>query len=66
MAYSRIIGTGSYLPDKVLSNRDLESFVDTSDEWIFERTGIRSRHIAADDQVSSDLALQACQRALDT
>lgn len=65
MAYSRIIGTGSYLPDKVLSNRDLEAFVDTSDEWIFERTGIRSRHIAADDQVSSDLALQACQRALD-
>ncbi|MDT0497940.1 beta-ketoacyl-ACP synthase III [Algiphilus sp. W345] len=65
MAYSRIIGTGSYLPDKVLSNRDLETFVDTSDEWIFERTGIRSRHIAADDQVSSDLALPACQRALD-
>jgi len=45
--YSRIIGTGSYLPAKILTNRDLEQTVDTSDEWIFTRTGIRQRHIAA-------------------
>ncbi|MEN3352014.1 MAG: 3-oxoacyl-[acyl-carrier-protein] synthase, partial [Betaproteobacteria bacterium] len=45
--YSRISGTGSYLPEKVLTNRDLEQIVDTSDEWIYTRTGIRQRHIAA-------------------
>ena len=64
MPYSRITGTGSYLPEKVLTNQDLASIVDTTDEWIFERTGIRKRHIAADDQQTSDLALQACQRAM--
>jgi 3-oxoacyl-[acyl-carrier-protein] synthase III len=62
--YSRIAGTGSYLPEKVLTNRDLERMVDTSDEWIFTRTGIRERHIAAGDQLASDLALQASRRAL--
>ncbi|HUF22323.1 MAG TPA: beta-ketoacyl-ACP synthase III [Burkholderiales bacterium] len=62
--YSRIAGTGSYLPEKVLTNRDLERMVDTSDEWIFTRTGIRERHIAAEDQLASDLALQASRRAL--
>lgn len=65
MTYARIVGTGSYLPDKVLTNRDLESFVDTSDEWIVTRTGIRERHIAADDQVCSDLAYLASRRALE-
>jgi 3-oxoacyl-[acyl-carrier-protein] synthase III len=63
--YSRIVGTGSYLPEKVLTNRDLEKLVDTSDEWIFTRTGIRQRHIAADQENASDLALAASRRALD-
>ncbi|MBM3343754.1 MAG: ketoacyl-ACP synthase III, partial [Betaproteobacteria bacterium] len=62
--YSKIIGTGSYLPEKILTNKDLESRVETSDEWIFSRTGIRQRHIAADHQTCSDLALMASQRAL--
>jgi 3-oxoacyl-[acyl-carrier-protein] synthase-3 len=63
--YSRIAGTGSYLPAKVLSNKELEARVETSDEWIFSRTGIRQRHIAAEDQFASDLALIASRRALD-
>ena len=62
--FSRIIGTGSYLPDKVLTNDELARTVDTSDEWIRSRTGIRSRHIAAEGQMASDLALSASQRAL--
>jgi 3-oxoacyl-[acyl-carrier-protein] synthase-3 len=65
MTHSRIIGTGSYLPEKVLTNKDLEAIVDTTDEWIVARTGIRERHIAAADQFTSDLALQACLRALE-
>ncbi|HTS86287.1 MAG TPA: beta-ketoacyl-ACP synthase III [Usitatibacter sp.] len=64
MTYSRITGTGSYLPAKVLTNKDLESIVDTTDEWIFGRTGIRERHIAADGEFTSDLALHACRAAL--
>jgi 3-oxoacyl-[acyl-carrier-protein] synthase-3 len=64
LAYSRISGTGSYLPDKVLTNRDLERIVDTSDEWIQERTGIKSRHIAADDQSATDMAAAALEEAL--
>jgi 3-oxoacyl-[acyl-carrier-protein] synthase-3 len=60
-----IAGTGMYVPDRVLTNDDLARMVDTSDEWIVERTGIRQRRIAAPDQASSDLALIACQRALD-
>jgi 3-oxoacyl-[acyl-carrier-protein] synthase-3 len=63
--YSRIAGTGGYLPAKVLTNRDLEKTVDTTDEWIYSRTGIRQRHIAADDEKTSDLALQASRRALE-
>lgn len=62
---TRIKGTGSYLPDKLLTNKDLEKMMDTSDEWITERTGIKARHIAADDQATSDLAVIAAQRALD-
>ena len=65
MTYSRIAGTGGYLPAKVLTNRDLEKTVDTSDEWIFTRTGIRQRHIAADNEHSSDLALAASRRAIE-
>jgi 3-oxoacyl-[acyl-carrier-protein] synthase-3 len=62
--YSRIVGTGRYLPEKVLSNRDLELTLDTTDEWIYTRTGIRQRHIAADGQKTSDLALEASRSAL--
>jgi 3-oxoacyl-[acyl-carrier-protein] synthase-3 len=64
-SYSRIAGTGSYLPAKVLSNRDLEATVDTTDEWIHSRTGIRQRHIAADNEQTSDLALEASRKALE-
>jgi 3-oxoacyl-[acyl-carrier-protein] synthase-3 len=64
MMFSRIIGTGSYLPEKVVTNDDLARRVDTSDEWIRTRTGIRSRHVAAEGQLASDLALPAAQRAL--
>jgi 3-oxoacyl-[acyl-carrier-protein] synthase-3 len=59
-----IAGTGMYVPDRVLSNADLEKLVDTTDEWIVERTGIRERRIAAPGQASSDLALIAARRAL--
>ncbi|WP_341907204.1 beta-ketoacyl-ACP synthase III [Sandarakinorhabdus limnophila] len=62
---SVIIGTGSYLPQTVLSNADLAARLDTSDEWIIERTGIRRRHIAAPGEFTSDLAVAAAQRALD-
>jgi len=61
----RIAGTGSYLPEKVVTNSDLEKFLDTSDEWIVTRTGIRERHIAADCENASDLATAAARRALD-
>ena len=50
--YSGIIGTGGYLPEKVLTNRDLEGMVDTSDEWIVSRTGIRQRHVAAEGELA--------------
>ena len=59
-----IISTGSYLPDRVMSNKEIEGFLDTSDEWIVEKTGIRNRHIAAPDQATSDLAVIAAERAL--
>ena len=63
--FARVIGTGSYLPEKVVTNDDLARTVDTSDEWIRTRTGIRSRHVAAEGELASDLALPAAQRALD-
>src|SRR6185312_5471356 len=62
--YASIAGTGSYLPEKVLTNHDLAKTVDTSDEWIVTRTGIRQRHIAAEGQMASDLALEASKSAL--
>ena len=65
MAHTRIAGTGSYLPDKVVTNQDLEETMDTSDEWIRERTGIKRRHIAAEDETCSDMALAAAQRAME-
>lgn len=64
MIFSRIVGTGSYLPERVVTNAELEKIVETSDEWIVSRTGIRERHYAADNQDASDLALEACKRAL--
>ena len=63
--YSRIIGTGSYLPEKILTNFDLEKMVDTSDEWIRSRTGIEERHIARDDEATSDLAYRAALAAIE-
>ncbi|MHB1586880.1 MAG: beta-ketoacyl-ACP synthase III [Acidiferrobacteraceae bacterium] len=65
MSYARITGTGSYLPEKVLTNADLERMVDTSDEWIVSRTGIRERHIAGPTETSCDLAEGAARRALE-
>ena len=62
--YSRIISTGSYLPEKILTNKDLEKMVDTSDEWIIERTGIESRHIASEDESSVDMAYNASINAI--
>jgi 3-oxoacyl-[acyl-carrier-protein] synthase-3 len=62
--YARIIGTGGYLPEKVLTNADLEKIVDTSDEWIVTRTGIRERHIAEEGQTTCDLAEQAARQAM--
>jgi len=64
MIMARIAGTGSYLPERVLDNHELEKMVDTSDEWIRERTGIRKRHIAAEGETTCDLAEQAARRAL--
>ena len=61
----RIAGTGRYVPEKVLTNTDLEKIIETSDEWIIKRTGIRERRIAAEDQSTSDLALEAARVALD-
>jgi 3-oxoacyl-[acyl-carrier-protein] synthase-3 len=66
MIYSRIAGTGSYLPKKILTNAELERMVDTTDEWIFSRTGIRERHIIADDEFTSDLALHAARNAIES
>ncbi|MCI4567453.1 beta-ketoacyl-ACP synthase III [Lysobacter sp. CFH 32150] len=63
--FSRIAGTGSYLPEKVLTNDDLSKIVDTSDEWIRTRTGIRERHVAAEGETTSDLAYHASVRALE-
>ena len=63
--YSRISGTGGYLPGKVLSNADLEKMVDTTDEWITERTGIRKRHIAAPGETTCDLAEAAARQAIE-
>ncbi len=63
--YSRIAGTGSYLPERVLTNADLEKMVETNDEWIVSRSGIRERHIAADGETTSDLAFHAATRALE-
>ena len=65
MSYARIIGTGSYLPENVMTNHDIEKLVETSDQWIRERTGIEQRHIAADDETTVDLAEKASRNAIE-
>lgn len=65
MIYSKVVGTGGYLPEKVLTNHDLEGMMDTSDEWIRTRTGIVERHIAAENEMASDLALNASRSAIE-
>ena len=62
--YSKISGTGSYLPEKILTNHDIEKIVETSDSWIQDRTGIKSRHIAAEDQTTTQIAAAALEQAL--
>ena len=64
MSYSNIAGTGSYLPERVMHNEEFEKLVDTSDEWIRERTGIERRHIAADGEKTSDMGLAAAHKAI--
>ncbi len=64
MTFSRIAGTGGYLPERVMTNKEMESIVETSDDWIRERSGIRQRHIAADGEMTSDMALYAAREAL--
>ena len=64
MKYSRIIGTGGYLPEKILTNKDLERMVDTSDDWITDRTGIKKRHIATERETTCDLGEQAARIAM--
>ena len=65
MIRSVVTGCGGYLPDRVLTNAELAEMVDTSDEWIVARSGIRERHIAADGETTADLAVQACTRAME-
>jgi 3-oxoacyl-[acyl-carrier-protein] synthase-3 len=65
LIYSRITGTGSYLPHKILSNNDLEKMVDTNDQWIQERTGIKKRHIIAENETTTDLAFNAAVKAIE-
>jgi len=64
MTYSAIAGTGAYLPERVMENHEFEAFLDTSDEWIRERTGIRRRHVAAPGETTSDMAVAASEAAL--
>jgi 3-oxoacyl-[acyl-carrier-protein] synthase-3 len=66
MKRASIIGTGSYLPKKVLTNADLEKMVETSNEWIIDRTGIKERRVSADNEATSDLAFEAAKRALES
>ena len=64
--FSKIIGTGGYLPKKIVTNKDLESTIDTTDEWIVERTGIKQRHIAEENETTSSMAVQASIDALNS
>jgi 3-oxoacyl-[acyl-carrier-protein] synthase III len=66
MKHSRIAGTGSYLPERILTNAELVRSIDTTDEWIFTRTGIRERHIVAEGEFTSDMAFEAAKKAIET
>ena len=65
MNFARIVGTGSYLPEKIMSNHELEQRIDTTAQWIYERTGIEQRHIAAPSETTTDLAEAAARPALE-
>lgn len=65
MMYTRIVGTGRYLPEKILTNADLEKIVDTTDEWIRTRTGVERRHVVAEDQTTSDMCVEAAKVAIE-
>ncbi len=65
MSYSRIAGTGRYLPERIMTNFDLEKLVDTTDEWIRTRTGVERRHLVAEDQTTSDMCVEAAKKAID-
>ena len=64
MTHAAIIGLGSYLPKRIITNQDWEKMVDTTDDWITSRSGIKERHIAAPEQASSDLAVEAAKKAI--
>ena len=66
MSYGAIVGTGGYLPERIVTNKDLEELVDTDDDWIRARTGISQRHIVTDDETTCDLAEQAALRAIES
>ena len=66
MTYSRIAGTGRYLPEKILTNFDLEKIVDTTDEWIRTRTGVERRHVCAEDETTSDMCVEAAKKAMES
>jgi 3-oxoacyl-[acyl-carrier-protein] synthase-3 len=65
MTYSRIVGTGRYLPERILTNAEMESIVDTTDEWIRTRTGVERRHVCAEDQTTSDMCIEAASVAIE-
>src|SRR2546425_10000187 len=65
MTRAKIVGVGAYAPKRILTNADLEKMVETDDEWIVQRTGIRERHIADETEATSDLALKAAQQAIE-
>jgi 3-oxoacyl-[acyl-carrier-protein] synthase-3 len=65
MTYAKIAGTGGYLPERVMHNREFEAFVDTSDEWIRDRTGITQRHVAAENETTSDMSVAAARKAME-
>ena len=64
MSYSRIVGTGRYLPERIMTNFDLEKIVDTTDEWIRTRTGVERRHVVEDDQTTADMCVEAAKVAI--
>src|SRR5210317_2435219 len=65
MTYSRIAGTGRYLPERIMTNFDLEKIVDTTDEWIRTRTGVERRHVVEEDQTTSDMCVRSAQNAME-